>query len=156
MKNNIKLLAICVSVPLIVGALSGIISRGGMEAFSALEKPPLSPPGWLFPVVWTILYVLMGVASYFVLKSDSEWSEVKPAIAVYALQLVFNFFWSIIFFSLGAFEIAFAWLCVLLALIVITNVRFWRINKWAGILMLPYIAWVTFAGYLNYAIAYLN
>lgn len=156
MKNNIKLLAICVSVPLIVGALSGIISRGGMEAFSALEKPPLSPPGWLFPVVWTILYVLMGVASYFVLKSDSEWSEVKPAIAVYALQLVFNFFWSIWFFNLGLYWFSFIWLVALWVLILLTIIKFFGISRPAAYLLLPYLLWVTFAGYLNFGIAVLN
>ena len=129
---------------------------GSMDDFAALDQPPLSPPGWLFPVVWTILYTLMGIASYLVLETPSTAEATKRAFSVYFLQLLFNFFWSIIFFSLGAFEIAFAWLCVLLALIVITTVRFWRINKWSGILMLPYIAWVTFAGYLNAAIAYLN
>ena len=98
----------------------------------------------------------MGIASYIVLETPSSAEATEKAFKVYFLQLGFNFFWSIIFFNLGAFEIAFAWLCILLALIVITTVRFWRINKWAGILMLPYIAWVTFAGYLNLAICYLN
>ncbi len=155
-KINYKTLAICILIPLAVGGLSALLTMGSMEDFASLEQPPLSPPGWLFPVVWTVLYVLMGVASYIALETPSSQEATKKAFKAYFLQLGFNFFWSIIFFSLGAFEIAFAWLCVLLALIVITTVRFWRINKWAGILMLPYIAWVTFAGYLNLAIAYLN
>ncbi|MBQ7343212.1 MAG: tryptophan-rich sensory protein [Clostridia bacterium] len=155
-KINYKTLAICILIPLAVGGLSALLTMGSMEDFASLEQPPLSPPGWLFPVVWTILYTLMGIASYIALETPSSQDATKKAFKAYFLQLGFNFFWSIIFFSLGAFEIAFAWLCVLLALIVITTVRFWRINKWAGILMLPYIAWVTFAGYLNLAIAYLN
>lgn len=155
-KINYKTLAICILIPLAVGGLSALLTMGSMEDFASLEQPRLSPPGWLFPVVWTVLYVLMGVASYIALETPSSQEATKKAFKAYFLQLGFNFFWSIIFFSLGAFEIAFAWLCVLLALIVITTVRFWRINKWAGILMLPYIAWVTFAGYLNLAIAYLN
>jgi len=155
-KNNFKSLFICILIPLAVGGISALLTMGSMEDFAALDQPPLSPPGWLFPVVWTTLYILMGIASYLVLETPSTADATKKAFSVYFLQLFFNFFWSIIFFSLGAFEIAFAWLCVLLALIVITTVRFWRINKWAGILMLPYIAWVLFAGYLNAAIAYLN
>ena len=155
-KINFKSLFICILIPLAVGGLSALLTMGSMDDFAALDQPPLSPPGWLFPVVWTILYILMGIASYLVLETPSTAEATKRAFSVYFLQLLFNFFWSIIFFSLGAFEIAFAWLCVLLALIVITTVRFWRINKWSGILMLPYIAWVTFAGYLNAAIAYLN
>ena len=155
-KINYKSLFICILIPLAVGGLSALLTMGSMEDFAALDQPPLSPPGWLFPVVWSVLYVLMGVASYLVLETPSSADATKKAFSVYFLQLFFNFLWSIIFFNFGAFEIAFAWLCVLLALIVITTVRFWRINKWAGILMLPYIAWVIFAGYLNAAIAYLN
>ena len=155
-KINYKTLAICILIPLAVGGLSALFTMGSMDDFAALNQPPLSPPGWLFPIVWTVLFILMGIASYIVLETPSSAEETEKAFKVYFLQLGFNFFWSIIFFNLGAFEIAFAWLCILLALIVITTVRFWRINKWAGILMLPYIAWVTFAGYLNLAICYLN
>ena len=129
---------------------------GSMKDFAALNQPPLSPPGWLFPVVWSILFVLMGVASYIVLEMPSKDDDKERAFKAYFLQLAFNFMWSIIFFSFGAYEIAFAWLLVLLALIIITTVRFGRIKRMSAILMLPYIAWVMFAGYLNLAIAYLN
>ena len=155
-KINYKSLIICIIIPLAVGGLSALLTMGSMRDFEALNKPPLSPPGWLFPVVWTALYVLMGVASYLVLETPSSSEEKKRAFKVYFLKLAFNFLWSIIFFTLGAYEIAFAWLCVLLSLIVVTTVRFWRINKTAGILMLPYILWVLFAGYLNLAISYIN
>ena len=156
LKIKWKTLLICIAIPLAVGILAGIITRSAMDDFSALDQPPLSPPSWLFPVVWSILYVLMGISLYLAVTSGAPQRKLSTAFALFAAQLFFNFFWSIIFFGFGAFEIAFAWLCILLALIVITTVRFWRINKWAGILMLPYIAWVTFAGYLNAAIAYLN
>lgn len=155
-KINYKSLIICIAIPLLVGGLSALFTMGSMDDFAALDQPPLSPPGWLFPVVWSILYVLMGIASYIVLETPSSQEATTAAFKPYFVQLAFNFFWSIIFFNLGAFEIAFIWLLALLAIIVITTVRFWRINKWAGILMLPYIAWVCFAGYLNLAIAYLN
>ena len=147
---------ICVLIPLLIGGLSALFTVGSMQDFAALRKPPLSPPGWLFPIVWSVLYILMGVASYIVVESGGKAEDKKRAFKTYFLQLGFNFFWSIIFFSFNAYEIAFAWLVALLALIVITTVDFYRIDKRAGILMTPYILWVLFAGYLNLAIAYLN
>ena len=107
-------------------------------------------------MVWTVLFVLMGTASYIVLETPSQAEVKERAFKAYFIQLGFNFLWSIIFFSLGAYEIAFAWLLGLLALITVTAVRFYRISRPAGLLLLPYIAWVAFAGYLNLAIAYLN
>ena len=147
---------ICIAIPLIVGGLSALFTIGSMKDFAALNQPPLSPPGWLFPVVWTLLYILMGVASYLVLESQTSREDLKKAFKVYFLQLGFNFFWSIIFFSFGAYEIAFAWLLALFALIAITTVRFYRIDPAACILMIPYLLWVVFAGYLNLGIVYLN
>ena len=155
-KTNIKSLIICILIPLATGGLAALLTVGSMQDFEALNQPPLSPPGWLFPVVWTILYTLMGVASYFALETPTSEDEKKNAFKVYFLQLFFNFLWSIIFFTLGAYEIAFVWLVALLALIVVTTVRFYRIKPVAGLLMLPYILWVSFAGYLNLAIAYIN
>ena len=155
-KINYRSLAICILIPLAVGGLSALFTLGSMKDFAALRQPPLSPPGWLFPVVWTILYTLMGIASYLVLETPTYDEGKECAFKSYFLQLAFNFLWSIIFFSFGLYEIAFAWLLCLLALIVITTVRFFRISKPAALLMLPYIAWVAFAGYLNLAIATLN
>ena len=155
-KLNYKTLSICILIPLAVGGLSALFTMGSMQDFAALKQPPLSPPGWLFPVVWTLLFVLMGIASYLVLETASGVEAKKSAFKAYFLQLGFNFMWSIIFFTLGAYEIAFAWLLALLGLIVITTLKFYNINKDAAILMLPYILWVSFAGYLNLAIAYLN
>ena len=127
-----------------------------MEAFGQINKPPLSPPGWLFPVVWTILYLLMGLASWFVLTSGKPKEQVSSAIRVYVLQLIVNFFWSLIFFGLGQYLFAFFWLLLLWMLIIVTMVRFYRIRQLAGELLLPYFLWVTFAGYLNFAIWLLN
>ena len=155
-KINLRSLFICIAIPLAVGGLAALLTAGSMKDFAALEQPPLSPPGWLFPVVWSILYIMMGVASYIALETPSSALATRSAFSTYFLQLFFNFFWSIIFFSLGAYEIAFAWLCALLALIIVTTARFFKISYKAGILMIPYIAWVTYAGYLNVAIAYLN
>lgn len=153
MKLQWKTLFICIAIPLAVGGLSAFFTRDSMEAFASINKPALSPPAWLFPVVWTILYTLMGIASYLVVtapKSDNL------ALLVYGLQLFFNFMWSIIFFNLGLYLPAFLWLVLLWILILITTLLFYSISKPAGYLMLPYLAWVTFAGYLNYAIYLLN
>lgn len=153
MKKQWKTLVICIAIPLAVGVLSALLTRGGMMTFAELNKPALSPPGWLFPVVWTILYVLMGIASYLVVTSK------KPngaALITYGLQLVFNFFWSIIFFNLQAYLFAFVWLVILWILILKTTVKFFKIDETAGILMIPYLLWVTFAGYLNLSIYLLN
>ena len=155
-KLNYKTLGICILIPLAVGGLSALFTMGSMQDFAALKQPPLSPPGWLFPVVWTVLFILMGIASYLVLETASGVEAKKSAFKAYFLQLGFNFMWSIIFFTLGAYEVAFVWLLALLALIVITTVKFYNINRYAAIFMLPYILWVSFAGYLNLAIAYLN
>ncbi len=150
-----KKLLVCVLIPLLVGGLSALITMGSMENFSALNKPPLSPPGWLFPVVWTILFVLMGIASYIVLERGS-FAETRTALFFYGVQLFFNFFWSIFFFNFELYYFSFLWLLALWVLIIITAVLFFRISKPAGYLMIPYILWVTFAGYLNLGIAILN
>ncbi|MDO4815233.1 MAG: TspO/MBR family protein [Bacillota bacterium] len=155
-KINWKLLIICIAIPLAVGGLSTHLTKDNMIMFEYIKKPPLSPPAWLFPVVWTILYTLMGIASYLVASSDAAPREIKGALIFYALQLVFNFLWSIVFFNLEAYLFAFIWLVLLWALILITAIKFFGINKCAGWLMVPYLLWVAFAGYLNYAIYRLN
>lgn len=149
-----KPLLISILIPLAVGGLSALITGGAMEDFALINKPALSPPAWLFPVVWTILYILMGIASYIVWQSKSR--EKDSALRVYALQLFFNFFWSFIFFNLQNYLFAFIWLLALWVLIIITTVLFYRINKIAGYLMIPYLLWVTFAAYLNFAIYLIN
>ncbi len=130
-----------------------LLTQNNMELFESINKPALAPPGWLFPVVWTILYILMGIASYLILTSG------KPdagALTVYGIQLAFNLFWSIIFFNLKRYLFAFVWLILLWLLILKTALLFYQISKSAGYLMLPYLLWVTFAGYLNFFIYLLN
>lgn len=153
MKIERKKLLICIVIPLIVGGISAFLTRGNMQTFSTLNKPALSPPGWLFPVVWTLLYILMGIASYLVLISKRVSTN---ALTLYSIQLVFNFFWSIIFFKLSLYLFAFVWLVVLWILILKTTILFYQIEKPAGYLMIPYLLWVTFAGYLNLGIYLLN
>ena len=146
-----KNLLISVAVSLSVGIMSALLSMGGMRAYADMYKPPLSPPGWVFPIVWTILSVLMGIAAFLVFQSVGE--DKKLALTLYVIQLFLNFGWSIIFFDLKAYFFAFAWLLVLWLFIYLTMKQFRQLNKTAGILMLPYLAWVAFAGYLNLAIA---
>ena len=153
MKVQWKKLIVSVLVPLAVGGLSAFLTREGMDRFSQVEKPPLSPPAWLFPVAWTILYILMGVAAYLV------WIEPHKTIyafSAYALQLFFNFFWSLIFFNLENDLFAFVWLLFLWLFILLTLLLFRKSSRTAGLLLLPYLLWVTFAGYLNLGIYLLN
>lgn len=156
MTIKLKPLLINLFIPLAVGGLSALFTMNSMEAFSALNQPLLSPPGWLFPVVWTILFVLMGIAAYLVATSSAPTKEKRTAFIVYGAQLFFNFLWSIIFFNRGDFLFAFIWLIALWALIIANIFLFYRISKPAGLLLIPYLLWVTFAGYLNFAIYLLN
>lgn len=156
MKINVKLLLICIAIPLAVGGLSALISGNAMKAFGELEQPPLSPPAWLFPVVWTILYVIMGISLYLVLVSNAGNKIIAPALVFFGLQLFFNFFWSIFFFNLSMYYFAFGWLIVLWALIFAMIVSFYKASRVAGLINIPYLLWVTFAGYLNLGIAFLN
>ena len=156
MKIKWKTLIVSVAIPLIVGGISALVTRNSMQNFEQISKPALSPPGWLFPIVWSILFILMGIASYLVVTSNANIKEQGSALKFYAIQLIFNFFWSIWFFNLQAYWFAFVWLVALLILIIATTVKFWRISKPACLLMLPYIAWVLFAGYLNLGIALIN
>ncbi len=153
MKKQWKTLIFCIAVPLAVGVLSALLTRNGMQTFDSINKPKLAPPGWLFPVVWTILYVLMGIASYLVITPRQPNGS---ALTAYGLQLIFNFFWSIFFFNLSLYLFAFIWLVVLWILILITIIRFYQISEPAGYLMIPYLLWVSFAGYLNFSIYLLN
>lgn len=127
-----------------------------MALFQRLNQPPLSPPGWLFPVVWTILYLLMGVASYLVFTSGAAPADIRKALGLYALQLLFNFIWPLLFFNLQLYWPAFFWLLALWLLISTTLLHFGRITPPAAYLLSPYLLWVTFAGYLNLGIAMLN
>ncbi len=155
MKIKVKQLILALAIPLAVGGASAFLTKDSMETFQNLNQPPLSPPGWLFPIVWTILFILMGIASYLVSRSPED-TEKKKALFVYGLQLVVNFFWSIIFFNLGRYLLSFIWLLLLWVLILITILDFKKFSKTAAYLLIPYILWVTFAGYLNLGIYLLN
>ena len=156
MKINKRLLFICIAIPVIVGMVSALLTRNSMELFQSIDKPPLAPPGWLFPVVWTILYVLMGISSYLILQSGEEREEIRKALTIYGYQLVVNFLWPTFFFNFGWYFFSFIWLLLLWALVLIMILRFKDINKLAAYMNIPYLVWLTFAGYLNLGIWILN
>lgn len=155
-KFNLKRFLISIAIPLIVGGISALITSENMNLYSRIETPPLSPPGWIFPVVWTILYTLMGVSFYLVWNSNAAIFEKKQAFWVYAIQLFLNFIWSPIFFNMRAYLIAFIVLLALWGFVLAMIIKFYKISKLAGILQIPYLIWLTFAGYLNLAIYLLN
>ena len=142
------------ALPLLTGGLAALITQSSMEQFATFRQPPLSPPGWLFPVVWTILYTLMGISSYLVSQSDSPLKN--TALRIYGIQLGVNFFWPILFFRLNAFLGAFFWILLLWILVLVMIVLFYKVKPIAGLLQIPYLLWITFAAYLNLAIYLLN
>lgn len=155
MKINWKRLLLCLAIPLAVGGLGALLSAG-MSDYGAMVKPPLSPPGWVFPVVWSILYLLMGYASYRVVESGAPKEDIRKALTLYGLQLAANFLWPLLFFGAGWFLLSFFWLIALWVLIFLTLRTFSRIDETAGNLLIPYILWVTFAAYLNFGIYLFN
>lgn len=155
--EKIKAYAIAIAIPLAVGGLSAFLTRSGMDAYQSVIQPPLSPPMWLFPVVWSLLYILMGIGSGMVwLRRENDTEAALSALIVYGFQLAVNFFWSIIFFNMQAFLFAFIWLALLWLLIIAMIVKFSRISRAAAWLQVPYLLWVTFAGYLTLMVWLLN
>ncbi len=139
-----------------IGALSALITGSFSDFFLKYEEPPLLPPGWLFPVVWTVLYALMGYSAYLVSRADASKDVRKNALTVYWLQLAFNFLWSIIFFRFELLWVGFVDIVLLLISVCVMTVMFFRIKPKAGWLNVPYIIWVAFATYLNLATAVIN
>lgn len=146
---------LCWAIPLAVGGLAALLS-GGMGSYRVMNQPPLSPPGWVFPLVWTVLYLLMGEASFRVLISEKDRTQVKQALIAYGVQLFLNFLWPLVFFGGQMYLAAFVILVFLWIAIFITLRWFCEIDETAGNLLLPYILWVTFAGYLNLGVFLLN
>lgn len=150
---KIKPYVISILIPLGVGIFSSLFTRGNMDIYSTINVPPLAPPSILFPIVWTILYILMGVSSGMIYTSGQKSGR---ALTIYGISLFVNFLWSIIFFNLKAFLFAFIWLVLLIFLVAFTIVEYLKINKVAAYLQIPYLLWVAFAGYLSFGIFLLN
>ncbi len=154
--NNWKPYVFLIGTAEAVGALSGFLSMEGSRSFSdTVAQPPLSPPALLFPVVWTILYALMGIGAARVYNSPPSKAR-SLGLNLFIAQLAVNFFWSLIFFNDRAYGFAFFWLLLLWVLVLGMILTFRRTDKPAALLQLPYLLWLTFAAYLNAGVWYLN
>ncbi len=151
MKNFLKS-AFIVAIPILVGALSGFLIRNNVYIYDVLIKPPFALPANLFSVVWGILYLLMGISLLLYLKSDYS----SDGVTLFAFQLLLNFFWSIVFFNFRAFLAAFILLVVLFVFVALTVSTFYKASKVSGILLIPYLLFLIYAGYLNFGVWFLN
>ena len=151
-----KVYAVWIGLSEAVGILAGIISRSGIQNYMTMaEKPPLTPPGILFPIVWTILYALMGIGAARIYLS-MESPQRNRGITVFIAQLIVNFFWPLFFFNLQAYGFAFFWLLLLWVLVFYMIFTFYKTDKLAAWLQIPYLIWLTFAAYLNLGVWLLN
>ena len=151
-----KVYAFWIGLSLATGLLSGLLSRPGMEGFQeTVRQPPLSPPAFLFPVVWTALYILMGIGAARIWLTEPSALRSK-GINLFMAQLVVNFFWSLIFFDARAFSLAFIWLLLLWGLVLWMILTFRKVDRLAANLQLPYLLWLTFAAYLSAGVWVLN
>lgn len=150
-KVRIVTLIISLLVPLLVGCFSTLLTMKDMKIYDKLERPPLAPPGWLFPIIWTLLYIMMGLASYFVLTAFTSPFKKWIAMCCFYTQLLMNFFWPILFFTYSRYILSLIWLIVMFHLIVFCTFKFFTIRKISGIFMCVLSIWTLFAIYLNFA-----
>ena len=151
-----KVYAFWIVIAEAVGALAGFLTSQSADIYAEMiEKPPLSPPGWVFPVVWVILYALMGIAAARVMLTEDT-PQRDRAINLYIAQLIVNFFWPLFFFNLMAYGFSVVWLLILWVLVLLTILQFRKIDRVAAWLLLPYLVWLTFAAYLNIGVWRLN
>lgn len=155
-KFDLKKLILSVVISEGVGFISSILTRDQMEIYKQLKQPAFAPPSWVFGVVWPILFLLMGIASYRIWMYGAQGKNVKDALFYYGAQLAFNFLWSILFFGAGLRGLALIDLIILIVFVIITIVKFYRIDKLSGWLLVPYLLWIIFAAFLNYAVWQLN
>ncbi len=156
MKRNWKPYVIGILLTEAVGGLSAFLTREGSQLFNETAvQPPLSPPAIVFPIVWGILYALMGISAARIYTATPSRSR-NLGLNLYIAQLVMNFFWSLIFFNAQAYGLAFWWLLVLWGLVLGMILVFWKTDPLAAILQIPYLLWLTFAAYLNLGVWRLN
>jgi len=148
---------ICIIIPLAIGAIGGFFTMESVKTwYTTLNKPSFNPPNEIFGPVWSTLYVLMGISSYLVWKERKSFTGYSWAVGLYFLQLVLNLMWSFLFFNQHQIGFALVEIIILLITIIATAIIFYRINRAAGLLFIPYILWVSFASYLTYSIFMLN
>ena len=156
MKKTWKPYAFWIILTEATGALSGWLSRDGMKIYeSTIVQPPMSPPPWLFPIVWSILYALMGIGAARIWMAPPGIHRSR-GLNLFITQLIVNFFWSLIFFNLQAFGFALLWLILLWGLVLWMILEFRKVDRFAGNIQIPYLIWLTFAAYLNLGVWYLN
>ena len=167
-KKKIKTYALSIVIPLALGGVAAFLTRNHMDIYKDIIAPPLSPPMSWFPVVWTILYILMGISSALIYMCWKDPSQCKcrgnkisretafDGLFLYAISLFLNFFWSIIFFNLRTYLFAFFWLVALWIVILATILKYKKVCPFAAVLQIPYLLWVGFAGYLTFGVYWLN
>ena len=157
MLKKYKSYIVSILIALAVGGLSALATKGSTDIYTQIVKPPLAPPSNVFPIVWSILFIHMGISSagvYEKIKSGNTKST--SALTVYAVNLAVNFLWSILFFNLEAYLFAFVWLLLLIAIIITMIIEFYKVEPWTAYLQIPYLLWCIFAAYLNLSIYILN
>ncbi len=154
---KLKTLVLNLIIPWAVGGLSSFLTRNSMDIYKSINLPPFAPPSWLFPVVWSVLYTLMGISSYIIyednLKNQNKNHKSKN---IYIFQLIANFLWPIVFFNFNNFFLSLILLIILLISVIYMTTEFYKTNHIAGYLQIPYIIWLLVATYLNFGIFILN
>lgn len=153
MKINYKKLIFIIVVTFLIGSFFSFFIPNSRGFYSTLEKPPLSPPGILFPIVWSVLYILMGISLYIVSESDYKREE---NYLIYIIQLVVNSLWTLLFFGFNLQFLSFLWILLLIVLVIVMIISFYQKSKVAGLIQIPYLLWLLFAAYLNLSIYLLN
>ncbi|MFT8316285.1 MAG: TspO/MBR family protein [Clostridium sp.] len=139
-----------------VGVLSAFLGNANSSSYEALKKPVIAPPAYVFPIVWPILYLLIGLAAYRIWETGKQGKNIRKALLLYVFLLFFNFLWAILFFRLRLYGLAFVELLILFIFTMSTTFEFFKYDRLSGLLMIPYIAGVSFAAALNFAIWFLN
>lgn len=148
---------ISIAITLGIGALGSWATAQSVKTwYLTINKPSFNPPNWLFAPVWTTIFILVGIAAYLVWIKKDKITHFPRTFAIYAIQLILNLAWSFIFFYLHEIGFALAEIILLLVVIIINAITFYKIDKWAGLLFIPYILWVSFASFLTYNIFILN
>ena len=156
-KKHLPTYLVAIAIPIGIGLLSALLTSENMMTYGDMVKPPLSPPAWLFPIAWTVLYALMGISSGKVyLERENNGYAASRGLIYYAVSLVVNFFWSIIFFNMRAYILAFIWLILLIYLVIRSTMYYTKVSPVSAYLQIPYIIWLAFAAYLNAGVAILN
>ena len=151
MNINYKKLAIYILIPLLLGTLIGFLS-GSFNGYKQMIKPSFAPPGMIFPIVWSILFILMGISRYLIEINGND----VDAVFIYNLQLFINLVWSFFFFTFKWYLFSFVWVLLLIAVVFIMIYKFYKISKVSAFLQIPYSLWLLFAAVLNFSIYTLN